>query len=78
MAKENQTKNQINEEYEGQVKSKTSKKDISKSMDDIKIAIELSDLIMINPEINNSLKEIDKVLLRNLSFISHLYLSLLM
>ncbi|MCQ2819494.1 MAG: hypothetical protein MJ252_19705 [archaeon] len=58
---------------EPNIKSK-SKKNISKAMDEIKIEIDVSDLIEINPEIKNSLKEMDNVLLRNLSLISHLYL----
>ena len=47
---------------------------IAKSIDEIKIHIDLSDLIEIEPEIKNALKELDNLLLRNLSLITHMYL----
>ena len=47
---------------------------IIKNLDEIKIKINLSDLVTSDPEIKNSLKEIDNLLLRNLSLITHLYM----
>ena len=48
---------------------------ISKALDEIKLQIDISDIQEMNPEINKStLKEIDNLLLRNLSFITNLYL----
>ena len=66
-----------NEEKKEKLKEKTiqdKKTKISKSIDEIKIHIDLSDLIEIEPEIKNSLKELDNLLLRNLSLITHMYL----
>ena len=53
---------------------KDKKARINKNIDEIKIPISISDLINIEPETKNSLKEIDNLILRNLSLITHLYL----
>ncbi len=47
---------------------------ICKGLDEIKIPIDIHDLIELEPEIQNELKEIDNILLRNLSLITHLYM----
>ena len=47
---------------------------ISKSIDEIKIPISLLDIISGEPEIKKSVKELDNLLLRNLSLITHLYM----
>ena len=53
---------------------KDKKLKINKSIDEIKIPININDLISIEPDIKNTLKEIDNILLRNLSLISHIYM----
>ena len=55
-------------------KEKEKEDKIRKNLDEIKITIDLSDLISTEPEIKKSLKEIDNLLLRNLSLITHLYM----
>ena len=65
----------INEEEILNQKALKEKKDkISKSIDEIKIPISLIDIISADPDIKQSLKEIDNLLLRNLSLITHLYM----
>ena len=53
---------------------KDKKNRINKNIDEIKIPISISDLINTEPDTKKSLKEIDNLILRNLSLISHLYL----
>jgi hypothetical protein len=47
---------------------------INKELDEIKIELDISDLIELDPSIESDLKEIDRVLLRNLSLMTHLYM----
>ena len=47
---------------------------IIKSLDEIKIKLNITDLLQSEPDIKNCLKEIDNLLLRNLSLITHLYM----
>ena len=49
------------------------KKTIIKNLNTKKIFIDISDLLLISPNLNTSLKEIDNILLRNLSDITHWY-----
>ena len=56
------------------LKEREKESKIIKNLDEIKIKINLSDLVTSDPEIKNSLKEIDNLLLRNLSLITHLYM----
>ena len=72
----NISKDVIEEEKYPQKSLKEREKEskIIKNLDEIKIQINLSDLITSDPEIKNSLKEIDNLLLRNLSLITHLYM----
>ena len=56
------------------LKDREKESKIIKNLDEIKIKINLSDLITSDPEIKKSLKEIDNLLLRNLSLITHLYM----
>ena len=56
------------------LKEREKESKIIKNLDEIKIQINLSDLVTSDPEIKNSLKEIDNLLLRNLSLITHLYM----
>ena len=53
---------------------KDKKSRINKNIDEIKIPISINDLINTEPETKQSLKEIDNLILRNLSLITHLYL----
>ena len=53
---------------------KDKKTRINKNIDEIKIPITINDLINMEPETKKSLKEIDNLILRNLSLITHLYL----
>ena len=53
---------------------KDKKSRINKNIDEIKIPISINDLINLEPEAKQSLKEIDNLILRNLSLITHLYL----
>ena len=53
---------------------KDKKSRINKNIDEIKIQISINDLINTEPETKKSLKEIDNLILRNLSLITHLYL----
>lgn len=46
---------------------------IEQSINEIKLVININDLIEIDSEIKSSLKEIDNILLRNLSFITRIY-----
>ena len=56
------------------VKLEKKKDRINKSLDEIKLQIDISDIQEMNPEINKAtLKELDSILLRNLSFITHIY-----
>ena len=65
----------INEEEKLNQKELKEKRDkISKNMDEIKIPISLIDIICAEPDIKKSLKELDNLLLRNLSLITHLYM----
>ena len=70
------TKEIIEEEKYPQksLKEKEKESKIIKNLDEIKIKINLNDLISSDPEIKNSLKEVDNLLLRNLSLITHLYM----
>ena len=72
----NISKDVIEEEKYPQKSLKEREKEskIIKNLDEIKIKINLSDLVTSDPEIKNSLKEIDNLLLRNLSLITHLYM----
>ena len=72
----NISKDVIEEEKYPQKSLKEREKEskIIKNLDEIKIQINLSDLVTSDPEIKNSLKEIDNLLLRNLSLITHLYM----
>ena len=72
----NISKESIEEEKYPQKSLKEREKEskIIKNLDEIKIQINLSDLVTSDPEIKNSLKEIDNLLLRNLSLITHLYM----
>ena len=71
----NLNKEIINEEENANQKALREKKEqISKNIDEIKIPIALVDLISSEPEIKQSLKELDNLLLRNLSLITHLYM----
>ena len=54
--------------------TKDKKYRINKNIDEIKILISINDLINSEPETKKSLKEIDNLILRNLSVITHLYL----
>ena len=47
---------------------------INKNIDEIKIPININDLINTEPETKKHLKEIDNLILRNLSLITHFYL----
>ena len=47
---------------------------INKNIDEIKIPISINDIINTEPDSKKSLKEIDNLILRNLSIISHLYM----
>ena len=54
---------------------KISKKErIIKNIDRIKIPLNLDDIMNIEPDINQYLKSVDNLLLRNLSLITHIYL----
>ena len=65
----------INEEENLNQKALKEKRDkISKNIDEIKIPISLVDLISAEPDIKKSVKELDNILLRNLSLITHLYM----
>ena len=65
----------INEEEKLNQKELKEKRDkISKSIDEIKIPISLIDIISAEPDIKKSVKELDNLLLRNLSLITHLYM----
>jgi hypothetical protein len=65
----------IKEEENLEQKALREKRDkISKNIDEIKIPLSLVDLITSEPEIKNCLKELDNLLLRNLSLITHLYM----
>ena len=68
----NNDNNNNNSEDEKLQKEKTDK--INKNIDEIKIIINLSDIISSEPSVKKSLKEIDNILLRNLSLITHLYM----
>ena len=70
------TNTKTKEEGNGEVNVKLEKKKdrINKSLDEIKLQIDISDIQEMNPEINKAtLKELDSILLRNLSFITHIY-----
>ena len=54
--------------------TKDKKYRINKNIDEIKILISINDLINSEPDTKKGLKEIDNLLLRNLSVITHLYL----
>ena len=55
--------------------SATIKKKIEQSLNEIKLVIDITDLMEMEPEIKKTtLKELDNLLLRNLSFITHMYL----
>ena len=54
--------------------TKDKKYRINKNIDEIKILISINDLINSEPDTKKSLKEIDNLILRNLSVITHLYL----
>lgn len=57
------------------LKDEKKRETISKSFDEIKLPLDLSDIQEIDPEITKTtLKELDNILLRNLSFITHIYL----
>ena len=47
---------------------------IIKNLDEIKIKMNISDLLISEPDVKNCLKEIDNLLLRNLTLITHLYM----
>ena len=65
----------ISEEEKMSQKALKEKRDkISKSIDEIKIPISLVDIISVEPDIKKSVKELDNLLLRNLSLITHLYM----
>ena len=65
----------VNEEEKLSQKELKEKRDkISKSIDEIKIPISLIDIISAEPDIKKSVKELDNLLLRNLSLITHLYM----
>ena len=49
-------------------------REILKNLDEIKIKINIDDILSSEPDIKKSLKEIDNLLLRNLSLITHLYM----
>ena len=53
---------------------KDKKNRINKNIDEIKIPININDLINTEPETKKSMKEIDNLILRNLSLITHFYL----
>ena len=69
---DNSNDNNSNSEDEKLQKEKTDK--IIKNIDEIKIPINLSDIISSEPSVKKSLKELDNILLRNLSLITHLYM----
>ena len=81
---ENNTKNAKNEENKEEKKPQKEKEKkrlqkekiekIYKELDEIKIPIDITDLIELDPSIEQDLKEIDRVLLRNLSLMTHLYM----
>ena len=56
------------------LKEKEKESKIIKNLDEIKIKMNISDLTTSDPDIKKSLKEIDNLLLRNLSLITHLYM----
>ena len=63
------------EKYQSKTtKEKEKEIKILKNLEEIKIKMNINDLISSDPEIKNSLKEIDKLLLRNLTLITHLYM----
>ena len=67
--------NEIKDENKLNQKAENEKRDkISKNIDEIKIPISLIDIISAEPDIKKSLKELDNLLLRNLSIITHLYM----
>ena len=53
---------------------KDKKLKINKNIDEIKIPININDLLVIEPDIKQTMKEIDNLLIRNLSLISHIYM----
>ena len=70
--------NSINLKSNDDVKTKTpnmkdKKNRINKNIDEIKIPININDLINTEPETKKSMKEIDNLILRNLSLITHFY-----
>ena len=73
--KENEEKKEIIETERKKEKLIKDKKDrINKNIDDIKISVFLNDLISTDPQVKKSLKELDNILLRNISIITHLYM----
>ena len=67
--------NNNNEEEKLNQKALKEKMDkISKSIDEIKIPISLIDILSAEPEMKKSVKELDNLLLRNLSLLTHLYM----
>ena len=64
-----------NEEEKIQAKNLKEKElKIIKNLDEIKIKMNISDLLISEPDVKNCLKEIDNLLLRNLTLITHLYM----
>jgi len=69
------TTNEITEEEKYPQKYQKEKESkIIKNLDEIKVKININDLITAEPDIKASLKEVDNLLLRNLSLITHLYM----
>jgi hypothetical protein len=64
--------NEMNKTKTPTLKDKKSR--INKNIDEIKIPISINDLINTEPDTKKSVKEIDNLILRNLSLITHLYL----
>ena len=53
---------------------KEKKEKIIKNIDEIKLPVFLEDIISIEPNIEKCIKELDNLLIRNLSFITHIYM----
>ena len=53
---------------------KEKKEKIIKNIDEIKLPIFLEDIILIEPNVEKCIKDLDNLLMRNLTFISHIYM----
>ena len=75
--KSNNISRETNTKEEEKIQAKNLKEKelkIIKNLDEIKIKMNIADLLISEPDVKNCLKEIDNLLLRNLTLITHLYM----